>query len=291
MLKNVGLALPLPALGNGLRILVTPAGEVDDYNLLLAQSRRCFNRMGDGMGALQRGNDPLQARQRVEGVQRLGIRHRTVLHTLLLRASLHVLPFFSDPTRRLLTPLPPDSVELVLDTAVKLADRGGLASLSMRKLGQELGVEAMALYYHFANKDEVIDGIVDLVFSEIDLPASGADWKTAMRQRAISLRDVLLRHRWAIGLMESRRKPGPANLRHHDAVIGSLRSAGLDMPMVAHAYSLLDSYIYGFALQETSLPFSTADEDIHAPNEFYRPERFRLGPRAWARLLERIGRT
>ena len=154
----------------------------------------------------------------------------------------------------------PLSRELVLDTAVKLADRGGLESLSMRKLGQELGVEAMALYYYFANKDEVIDGIVDLVFSEIDLHASGADWKTAMRQRAISVRDVLLRHRWAIGLMESRRKPGPANLRHHDAVIGSLRSAGLDMPTIAHAYSLLDSYIYGFALFTMNLPFDPSEE-------------------------------
>ncbi len=154
----------------------------------------------------------------------------------------------------------PLSRELVLETAVKLADRGGLESLSMRKLGQELGVEAMALYYHFANKDEVIDGMVDLVFSEIDLPASGADWKTAMRRRALSLRDVLLRHRWALGLMESRRKPGPANLRHHDAVIGSLRSAGLDMPTIAHAYSLLDSYVYGFALFTMNLPFDPSEE-------------------------------
>jgi len=148
----------------------------------------------------------------------------------------------------------------VLDAAVRLADRGGLESLSMRKLGQELGVEAMAIYYHFANKDEVINGMVDLVFSEIDLPAAGTDWKTAMRQRARSLRDVLLRHQWAIGLMESRRKPGPANLRHHDAVIGSLRSAGLDMPTIAHAYSLLDSYTYGFALFAVNLPFEPSEE-------------------------------
>ena len=154
----------------------------------------------------------------------------------------------------------PLSRERVLDAAIKLADQGGLESLSMRKLGQELGVEAMAVYYHFANKDEVIDGIVDIVFSQIDLPASGADWKSAMRQRAVSLRDVLLRHRWAIGLMESRRKPGPANLRHHDVVIGSLRSAGLDMPTIAHAYSLVDSYIYGFALFAMNLPFDPSEE-------------------------------
>jgi len=154
----------------------------------------------------------------------------------------------------------PLSRERVLDAAIKLADQGGLESLSMRKLGQELGVEAMAVYYHFANKGEVIDGIVDIVFSQIDLPASGADWKSAMRQRAVSLRDVLLRHRWAIGLMESRRKPGPANLRHHDVVIGSLRSAGLNMPTIAHAYSLVDSYVYGFALFAMNLPFDPSEE-------------------------------
>jgi AcrR family transcriptional regulator len=154
----------------------------------------------------------------------------------------------------------PLSRERVLDAAIRLADRGGLESLTMRRLGQELGVEGMALYYHFANKDEVIDGMVDLVFSEIDLPAAGADWKTAMRRRAQSLRETLLRHRWALGLMESRRTPGPANLRHHDAVIGSLRSAGLDMPMIAHAYSLLDSYIYGFALFAMNLPFHPSEE-------------------------------
>ena len=154
----------------------------------------------------------------------------------------------------------PLSRELVLQTAIRLADQGGLESLSMRKLGQELGVEAMALYYHVANKDEVLDGIVDLVFSEIDLPSTDADWKTAMRQRALSLRDALARHRWAIGMMESRRHPGPANLRHHDAVIGNLRAAGFDMEMVAHAYSLLDGYIYGFALTKMNLPFDRGDD-------------------------------
>ena len=149
--------------------------------------------------------------------------------------------------------------ERVLQAALKLADQGGLGSLSMRKLGHELGVEAMALYYHFANKDEVIDGIVDLVFAEIEVPVAGAPWKTAMRGRAISVRDALLRHRWAIGLMEARAHPGPANLRHHDAVIGNLRSAGFDSAMVAHAYSVLDGYIYGFALTKMNLPFDSSD--------------------------------
>jgi AcrR family transcriptional regulator len=154
----------------------------------------------------------------------------------------------------------PLSRERVLDAAIKLADQGGLGSLSMRKLGQELGVEAMALYYHFSNKDEVIDGIVDIVFNEIELPTDGTDWKTAMRRRAISLRDVLLRHRWAIGLMEARRNAGPANLRHHDAMIGNLRAAGFDSAMVARAYLLLDAYIYGFALTKMNLPFDASEE-------------------------------
>ena len=124
----------------------------------------------------------------------------------------------------------------------------------------DLAVEAMAVYYYFANKDEVIDGMVDIVFSEIELPNDGAGWKTAMRKRAISLRDVLLRHRWAIGLMEARRNAGPANLRHHDAVIGSLRAGGFGMDLAAHAYSLLDSYIYGFALTKMNLRFDASEE-------------------------------
>jgi hypothetical protein len=102
--------------------------------------------------------------------------------------------------------------------------------------------------------------MVDFVFSEIDLPVAGAGWKTSMRQRAVSVRQALARHRWAIGLMESRTSPGPATLRHHDAVIGSLRRGGFSIEMAAHAYSVLDSYIYGFALQEASLPFDTAEE-------------------------------
>jgi AcrR family transcriptional regulator len=129
----------------------------------------------------------------------------------------------------------------------------------MRNLARELGVGAMALYYHFANKEEVVDGIVDLVWAEIEVPGTGPDWRTAMRVRGMSVRDALARHRWAIGLMESRRNPGAANLRHHDAVIGSLRSAGFSVEMAAHAYSVLDSYIYGFALTKMNLPFESGD--------------------------------
>src|SRR5215210_874747 len=141
----------------------------------------------------------------------------------------------------------PLSRQRVLRAAVDLADTGGIASLSMRKLAQELGVEAMSLYRHVRNKDDMVDGMVDHVFGEIGLPPTGVDSRTAMRRRAISAREVLARHSWAIGLMESRRRPGPATLRHHDAVLGCLREAGFSVTMAAHAYSVLDSYIYGFA--------------------------------------------
>jgi AcrR family transcriptional regulator len=130
----------------------------------------------------------------------------------------------------------------------------------MRTLAEMLGVAPMALYRHVANKDDLIDAMVDVVFSEIGVPAGAGDWKTSMRQRAIAVRDALTRHPWAVGLMESRRTPGPANLRHHDAVIGRLRAAGFDVAMAAHAYSLLDSYIYGFALTKLNLPFETSED-------------------------------
>ena len=150
--------------------------------------------------------------------------------------------------------------ERVMRAAVAFADESGIGSLTMRKLGEALGVEAMSLYNHVANKDALLDGMVDLVFSEIDLPSSGTDWKTAMRERAVSARQALSRHSWAIALMSSRTSPGPATLRHHDAVIGSLREGGFSVEIAAHAFSVLDSYIYGFALQEATLPFDTEEE-------------------------------
>ena len=110
-----------------------------------------------------------------------------------------------------------------------------------------------------ANNDDLVDGMVDVVYGEIDLP-TGPDWKAAMRARAVSARQVLARHSWAIALMESRTAPGPENLRHHDTVLGVLRDAGFTLQSATFAYSLLDSYIYGFALQEASLPFGTPDE-------------------------------
>jgi AcrR family transcriptional regulator len=148
----------------------------------------------------------------------------------------------------------------VLYAAVAFADANGLEGLSMRKLGEAVGVEAMSLYGHVANKDDLLDGMIDVVFGEIDLPSLTEDWKAAMRGRAVSIRRVLSRHRWAIGLMESRMAPGAATLRHHDAVLGCFRNAGFSLEAAAHAYSVLDSYIYGFALQERGLPFDTADE-------------------------------
>lgn len=164
----------------------------------------------------------------------------------------------------------------VLETAIRRADQGGLDALTMRTLAEELGVVPAALYRHVANKDDLIDAMVDMVFAEIRLPAGGADWATAMRRRAISVLEALTRHRWAISFMESRRNPGPANLRHHDAVIGKFRSAGFSVAMAARAYSLLDSYVYGFALTKLALPTSSVEaaEEAQAmleplsPNEY-----------------------
>ncbi|SNT52794.1 TetR/AcrR family transcriptional regulator [Actinacidiphila glaucinigra] len=148
----------------------------------------------------------------------------------------------------------------VVRAAVELADAGGLETISMRKVGEAVGVEAMSLYNHVANKEDLLDGMVDVVFGEVELPTPGDDWRQAMRQRAISMRLALSRHRWAIGLMESRSTPGPATLRHHDAVLGCLREGGLSLTLTAHAVSVLDSYIYGFALQEKTLPFGSPEE-------------------------------
>ena len=152
------------------------------------------------------------------------------------------------------------SRQRVLEAAVAHADAGGLEALTMRTLAEMLEVAPMALYRHVTNKEDLIDGMVDVVFGEIGVPPGGGDWKSAMRHRAIAVRDALTRHRWAIGLMESRRSPGPANLRHHDAVIGRLRAGGFSIEMAAHAYSLLDAYIYGFALTKMNLPFASGAE-------------------------------
>jgi AcrR family transcriptional regulator len=154
----------------------------------------------------------------------------------------------------------PLSRERVLETAVTLADRHGIDWLSMRKLADELGVAAMSLYYYVPNKVELIDGMIDIVFGEIEPPSLELDWKTAMRRRAVSTREALSRHRWAVGHMEGRTTHGPANLRLHDAVLGCLRAAGFSIEMTVHAYSVQDAYIYGFALQETDMASETPDD-------------------------------
>ena len=157
-------------------------------------------------------------------------------------------------TRPMLTP------QRVIAAAVTLADAIGVDALTIRKLAAELDVKPMTIYHHVPNKDAIIDGMVDTVFSEIDLPPAGADWKTAIRQRCSSARTVLARHPWAAPLMESRTSPGPATLQHHDAVLGCLRGGGFSIEMTAHAYALIDAFVYGFALQEASLPATAGDE-------------------------------
>jgi AcrR family transcriptional regulator len=157
--------------------------------------------------------------------------------------------------------------ERVLETALALADRDGIAALTIRTLAQELGSRPMSLYYYVANKEQILDGIVDLVFEEVHLPVIGEPWREQMLHRARSMREVLARHRWAVGLLESRSAPGAATLRHHDATLGTLRSAGFGLRATAHAYALLDSYIYGFALQEAALPLAGVDSvaEVAAP--------------------------
>ena len=142
----------------------------------------------------------------------------------------------------------------VLRGAMAVADSAGLSGLTMRSLADELGVKPMAVYHHVANKDEILDGIVDLVFGEIELPSTEGEWRSELRRRGRSARSVLRRHPWATPLMESRLNPGPATLRHHDAVIGTLRAAGFSITLTAHAYALLDGHLYGTALQEAGLP-------------------------------------
>ena len=164
----------------------------------------------------------------------------------------------------------PLSRDRVLRGAMTVADAGGIASLTIRSLAAELGVKPMSVYHHVANKDEILDGIVDLVFSEIELPSPDGDWRAELRRRAISARAVLRKHPWAIPLLQSRTNPGPATLQHHNSVIGALRSAGFSMAMTAHAYALMDSYVFGFALSEAALPINgpetvseVADEMMH----------------------------
>lgn len=149
----------------------------------------------------------------------------------------------------------PLSTERVLRAALELADSGGTDGLTMRGLGQELGVEAMSLYKHVANKDAILDGIVDLVVGEIALPSPGDDWKQSMRRRGISAHEVLLRHPWACRLLMSRPNVGPAMLRYVDSTVGTLRQAGFSIELADHAWNAMDSHVYGFTLQKLTFPF------------------------------------
>jgi AcrR family transcriptional regulator len=143
---------------------------------------------------------------------------------------------------------------------MELADAQGLAGLTMRNLAAHLGVKPMALYHHVATKDQVLDAMVDAVYAQIELPPADQPWATAMRRRSASAREVLGRHSWALTVINSRRAPGPATLRHNDAVLGCLYGAGFSHAQVAHAVSLVDAYVFGFVLAETSLPFTTTEE-------------------------------
>src|SRR5918999_3048304 len=162
-------------------------------------------------------------------------------------------------TERAQKPRPPLSRERVLETAVALAQREGLESLTMRRLADELGVGAMTLYHYVPNKEALLDGMVEIVFGEIELPSTDDDWKAALRRRALSTREALNRHRWAVGLIESRTTPGPNNLALPKPVLGVLREAGFSIELTIQAYSVQDAYIYGFALQERSIPFDDAE--------------------------------
>jgi AcrR family transcriptional regulator len=147
----------------------------------------------------------------------------------------------------------------VLRAAVALADQSGIESLTMRRLGQELGVEAMSLYNHVANKDDILDGIVDLIVGDIDVPPTGTDWKSAMRQRAVSAHEVLLAHPWAAMLIMSRYNIGPGMTRYLDATLGRLREGGFSIEGALDAWNTLDSHLYGFTLQELNLPFEVQE--------------------------------
>jgi AcrR family transcriptional regulator len=157
--------------------------------------------------------------------------------------------------------------DAVLAGAVSLADEIGVDPLTIRKLADHLEVKPMTIYHHVANKDEIIDGMVDAVFAEIEMPPADTPWRAAMRARAHSARAALRRHPWAAGMLDSRTNPGPANLAHHDAVIACLRTNGFSMAMIAHAYATLDAFIYGFALQEAALPGMSGDELVEQASE------------------------
>lgn len=164
------------------------------------------------------------------------------------------------------------SIERVVSEALRIADAEGVDGLSMRGLAAALGAGVMSLYHYVANKEELLDAMIDVVFDEIQLPSLTVDWKVAMRGEAVSARAVLARHPWAISLMESRTSPGPANLRHREAVTACLRQAGFSVVMATHANWLLNGHVYGYALQEASLPFDSAEDLAEMTEDVYLPQ-------------------
>ena len=159
----------------------------------------------------------------------------------------------------------------MIDGAVTLADEIGIDAFTIRKLAEALEVKPMTIYHHLPNKEAIVDGMVDRVFAEIDAPPPDLDWKTAIRHRTASAREVLARHPWATPLMDSRTSPGPATLAHHDAVLGCLRAAGFSWEMTGHAYALVDAYLYGYALQEANLPATGGEEMAELAGELIEP--------------------
>lgn len=162
----------------------------------------------------------------------------------------------TDPSKRRV----PLTKERIISAAIKLADEGGLEALSMRKLGQELGVEAMALYHHFATKNLLIEGMIDHIHEEIKIPTDAAHWSILVRARAESVLEVLSRHAWASPLMESGVNPGPATMQDRESLLKCFREAGFSIEMTVHAVSALDIYTYGFAQQLASLSFETTQQ-------------------------------
>jgi AcrR family transcriptional regulator len=145
----------------------------------------------------------------------------------------------------------PLSKERVLQAAMILADEEGIEALSMRRLADQLGVKAMSLYNHVANKDDLLDGIVDATYLEIVIPSSDADWKSQIRELAVSAHETMLRHPWASGL-QSQRSPGPGRLRYGDTLLGYFRDSGFSKNLTYHAYHIVESYVLGFTSQVLS---------------------------------------
>ncbi len=169
------------------------------------------------------------------------------------------------------------SRDRVLDGALALADRVGIESLTIRRLAEQLGVKAMTIYYYVPSKEAIVDGMVERVFAQIALPPPELSWDQAIRVRCVSARRVLNQHPWAAPLLESRSAPGPDNLRHHEAVLACLRRGGLSWQLTAHAYAVLDSYIYGFAFEEATLPESGSDSFTESTTEIaaaFDPQKF-----------------